>query len=123
MTKYLSTAEAAHRLGVHSNTVHRWVRNGTLKAFRAGKLLKFREEDLDALQPATNQKPFWCVEGTFVVLRTEELGARWKPLHYELPLSDLQADPERWIKHLRVKQWWRAGMTEELRSLAAQGVK
>ncbi len=45
---FLSTDEAAERLGVHVATIQKLARRGELKAHRAGRCLRFRPEDLDA---------------------------------------------------------------------------
>ncbi len=41
-------AEVASRFQVHEQTVRRWVREGQIKAYRAGHQLRFNEGDLAA---------------------------------------------------------------------------
>lgn len=43
----LTLQEAADRLNVHYMTAYRWVRSGTLPAFKAGGRLRVRAQDLD----------------------------------------------------------------------------
>lgn len=47
MTAYLSTAAAAEHLGVHPETIRRMVARGTLRAFRAGRVLRIPAADLE----------------------------------------------------------------------------
>ena len=50
----LSPAEAGRLIGVHEDTIKRWVRDGKLAAFRTpGGWLRFRRSDLDTFL-ATN---------------------------------------------------------------------
>lgn len=44
---YYSIEEVAKMLKVAYLTVYRWVRNGKLKAMKAGKQYRIRKEDLD----------------------------------------------------------------------------
>jgi excisionase family DNA binding protein len=44
----LAVPEAAEYLRVSEIAVYRWVEKGQLRAGRAGRLLRFRKEDLDA---------------------------------------------------------------------------
>jgi excisionase family DNA binding protein len=45
----LSLADAAELLDVSLKTVRRRIADGTLPAYRVGKLIRIRREDLDAL--------------------------------------------------------------------------
>lgn len=46
----LSPTEAAEYVGVHPQTIKRWVRQGKVQAFRTpGGWYRFRREDLDTL--------------------------------------------------------------------------
>lgn len=46
----LSPTDAAEYVGVHPQTIKRWVREGKVAAFRTpGGWYRFRREDLDAL--------------------------------------------------------------------------
>ena len=48
--EWLTTSEAAERLGVHSKTVTVWAREGRLRAYLTpGGHRRFRVEDVDAL--------------------------------------------------------------------------
>lgn len=49
MQKYLSVDEAASLLDVHSRTILRWIKQGELKAAKAGRQWRIRREDLDHL--------------------------------------------------------------------------
>lgn len=45
----LSTAEAAARLGVHKNTIGKWIASGQLRAYRFGpRELRLDPADVDA---------------------------------------------------------------------------
>jgi excisionase family DNA binding protein len=43
----LTVQEVAELMGVHENTVYRWIRDDGLPARRAGKLWRIRREDLE----------------------------------------------------------------------------
>lgn len=48
MNQTLTTQEAANELGVHVNTVYRYIANGDLTAIRVGpKLLKINKTELE----------------------------------------------------------------------------
>ena len=47
--KWLSTREAAHHLGITSNALRIRVCRGSVKAYRFGSHLRFRQSDLNAL--------------------------------------------------------------------------
>jgi len=52
-TKLLTAKETAKALGIHLNTVYRWIRNGYLSAFKIGggktSQWKVRQEDVDRI--------------------------------------------------------------------------
>jgi excisionase family DNA binding protein len=48
-TEYLSTAEAAERARVTTRTIRRWIDDKRLAACRAGREIRVRASDLDAL--------------------------------------------------------------------------
>lgn len=45
---YVSTAEAAKMIGVSVCTVQAWVRQNRLRAYKAGRVLRIRVDDLEA---------------------------------------------------------------------------
>ena len=47
-TEWLTIARAAEAAGVHTCTIREWIRDGSLKAFRLGRVYRLRREDLDA---------------------------------------------------------------------------
>jgi excisionase family DNA binding protein len=47
-TTYLSVAEAARIAQLHHGTLREWIKDGSLRAFRAGRVYRIRREDLDA---------------------------------------------------------------------------
>src|SRR5262249_42673802 len=47
-TEWLTIARAAEAAGVHTCTIREWIRDGSLKAFRLGRVYWLRREDLDA---------------------------------------------------------------------------
>ena len=50
MTDYLKCKEVAALLGVHQNTVMKWIRSGKLPAQRFGeKLWRIRREDIEKM--------------------------------------------------------------------------
>ena len=46
--EYCTIKEVAEIVGVHSNTVRNWIDNGDLKAYKLGKVIRIRKEDLEA---------------------------------------------------------------------------
>jgi excisionase family DNA binding protein len=46
--RLLTAREVADLLGVKPETVLRWTRRGELPAFRLGRAIRFREDDLEA---------------------------------------------------------------------------
>ena len=56
-TMLFGVAAVAQRLGVHPETVRRWIREGRLEAVYAGKKLLVTEEHLQAfLEPAGGRR-------------------------------------------------------------------
>jgi excisionase family DNA binding protein len=49
---YLTTRDVARRLGVHPQTVRRWIASGRLPATRIGKDYRISRADLDAARNA-----------------------------------------------------------------------
>lgn len=46
--EYCTIKEVAETVGVHSNTVRNWIDSGDLKAYKLGKVIRIRKEDLEA---------------------------------------------------------------------------
>ncbi len=46
--RWLSTAEAAKRLGVTSRTLYRFIDENQLAAYRFGRVIRLKQEDVDA---------------------------------------------------------------------------
>lgn len=55
--KWMSTAEAAAVLGVYSRTLYRLVDSGDLPAYRIGRVIRFKREDVDAYIETSRVKP------------------------------------------------------------------
>lgn len=55
--EWLSTTEAAHRLGVKRETLYGFIDRGELAAFRMGRVIRVREADLAAFIEACRIKP------------------------------------------------------------------
>jgi excisionase family DNA binding protein len=49
LRRLLNTEEACAYLDCHERSIHRLIEKGRLKAYRLGRILKFRQEDLDAV--------------------------------------------------------------------------
>lgn len=45
--RWVSTKEIALHLGVNKDTIHKWIRNGTIPCHRVGRLWKFKISDID----------------------------------------------------------------------------
>jgi excisionase family DNA binding protein len=45
---WLSTADAAHRLGVTPRTLYRFIDEGQLPAYRFGRVIRLKENEVDA---------------------------------------------------------------------------
>ncbi len=48
MNRLLTVNEVAERLGVAPHTLYRWFEQGRLGGVKVGRLVRFREEDIDA---------------------------------------------------------------------------
>jgi excisionase family DNA binding protein len=46
-TRLLNVAEAADQLGIASKTLYKWVESGQIPYVRIGRLIRFREADLE----------------------------------------------------------------------------
>lgn len=46
-TNWTTIADAADELGVHRNTIRRWIASGRLPAYRAGRSIRIKSADLD----------------------------------------------------------------------------
>ena len=58
--RWLSTAEAAKRLGVTPRTLYRFIDSGDLPAYRLGRVIRLQEQDVDAYIASCRIRP-----GTF----------------------------------------------------------
>ena len=47
--QYLDITEAHEYAGRHENTIRRWIHDGKLPAYRFGRELRVKREDLDAM--------------------------------------------------------------------------
>ncbi len=56
-TIWLSTAEAARRLGVTARTLYRFIDEGQLPAYKFGRVIRLRESDVDAFIDASRIAP------------------------------------------------------------------
>ena len=56
---WLSTAEAARRLGITPRTLYRFIDEGSLPAYKMGRVIRLKQSDVDAfvehsrIQPGT----------------------------------------------------------------------
>lgn len=70
MRRLLSTKEACAYLDCHYRTICRMIDEGRLKAYRLGRKLKFRQEDLDrALEPVNTDSN---ALGDFITQQTKQ---------------------------------------------------
>ena len=125
----ITPTQAADYLGVHINTLRRYVHDGNLEAIRVGKHLRFEQSTLLDWKCANGTLParplsvgesFWTVKGDVVTLQAALMPHRWQNLYYEFLLSSFVANPDRQIAHLKTKLWWIPAMETELRSIAAK---
>jgi len=56
-TAHLSTRDAAQHAGVAMGTIRRWIRDGKLRELRAGRHLRVRRVDIDALLAGERNGP------------------------------------------------------------------
>jgi excisionase family DNA binding protein len=54
---WLSTAEAAHLLGVTNRTVYRFINEGQLTAYKFGRVIRLKEADVDTFIDASRIEP------------------------------------------------------------------
>lgn len=54
---WLSTNEAAERLGITSRTLYRMVDQGDLPAYRMGRVIRFKTDEVDAFIEASRIEP------------------------------------------------------------------
>lgn len=54
---WLSTADAADALGITSRTLYRFINKGELAAYRFGRVIRVKREDIDAFIAASRIAP------------------------------------------------------------------
>jgi excisionase family DNA binding protein len=54
---WLSTAEAARRLGIGSRTLYRLIDEGQIPAYKFGRVIRLQEHEVDAFIDAARIKP------------------------------------------------------------------
>jgi len=67
--RWLSTAESARRLGITPRTLYRFIDEGQLPAYRFGRVIRLKEDEVDAFIEACRIEP-----GTLEHLYPETLG-------------------------------------------------
>lgn len=67
---WLSTAEAAHRLGITSRTLYRFIDEGQLPAYRFGRVIRLQRGEVDAFIQRSRIQP-----GTLEHLYPDSVGA------------------------------------------------
>ncbi len=67
--RWLSTAESARRLGITPRTLYRFIDEGQLPAYRFGRVIRLKEDEVDAFIDACRIEP-----GTLEHLYPETLG-------------------------------------------------
>ena len=51
MSELISIKSAANQLGVHTNTIHNWIRAGRLKAFKLSeRTIRIAQEDINNMK-------------------------------------------------------------------------
>jgi excisionase family DNA binding protein len=55
--RWVSTAEASERLGVTLRTLYRLVDEGRLPAYKIGRVIRIKEEDVDAFIESARIQP------------------------------------------------------------------
>ena len=68
-SRWLSTAEASERLGVTLRTLYRIVDEGRLPAYKIGRVIRVKEDDVDAFIESARIQP-----GTLAHLYPEPKG-------------------------------------------------
>lgn len=56
---FLTTAEAVEFSNISARTLRRRVANGELRAYRSGRLIRYKQSDLEAMFTATDS---WAVK-------------------------------------------------------------
>lgn len=56
-SEYLSVSEAANVARLHHGTIREWIKDGSLKACRAGRVYRIRRADLDVRLAASVAEP------------------------------------------------------------------
>lgn len=54
---WLSTQDAAKRLGITPRTLYRFIDQGTLPAYRLGRVIRLKQEDVDTFIEASRIEP------------------------------------------------------------------
>ncbi len=67
--QWLSTAEAAKYLGITPRTLYRFIDQGEIAAFRFGRVIRLKQEDVDVFIQASRIQP-----GTLEHLYPEPVG-------------------------------------------------
>lgn len=70
-TRWLSTKEAAERLGITSRTLYRLIDEGQIDAYQMGRVFRIMERDVDAFLEAARVRP-----GTLSHLYPERVAPR-----------------------------------------------
>ena len=68
-TEWLSTQEAARRLGITPRTLYRFIDHGELPAYRFGRVIRLKRTDVEAFIDSCRIEP-----GTLEHLRAEATG-------------------------------------------------
>lgn len=55
--RWLSTAESARRLGITSRTLYRFIDEGQLPAYRFGRVIRLKEDEVDAFIESCRIEP------------------------------------------------------------------
>ncbi len=55
--RWLSTAEAAHRLGITPRTLYRFIDEGQLPAYRFGRVIRLKADEVDDFIEACRIEP------------------------------------------------------------------
>jgi excisionase family DNA binding protein len=56
-TTWLSTQDAAGRLGITARTLYRFIDRGELPAYRMGRVIRLKADDVDAFIESSRIKP------------------------------------------------------------------
>lgn len=55
--RWLSTAEAARRLGITPRTLYRFIDEGSLPAYKMGRVIRLKQTDVDAFVEHSRIEP------------------------------------------------------------------